>query len=132
MDAADAARREHRDPGQVSEPHGRAHGGRRQASSREERSEVARPGLRHLAVRIGEALEELAIGADNQPSILEGGGRRNRSCLPNRRLCGKRRLEVVRRRQPLGDEARLEGHDGTAGIDRGSNLVGDEERQRPS
>ena len=132
MDTADAARCEHRDPGKVSEAHGRAHRGRGQASSGQERSEVARPGLRNPAVRIGEALEERAIGADNQASILESRGRRSRSRLPDRGLGGEGRLEVVRHRQALGDEARLEGHDGTPGIQRGSNLVGDEERSDSS
>jgi len=103
--AADAARGEDGDARHVGDPHRRAHRGRRQTARGEQWPEVPRPRLRHRSLRVGEALEQLAIRPDHQPATVERGRGRHRAGLANCCLGGQRRFEVVRDRQSLGNQA---------------------------
>ena len=128
--ATDAAGGEHRDAGQVCRAHRGAHRRRGEGPRGEQRPEVARAGLRHRPVRIGQPLEQGVVGTDDDAAVLDGDGRRDRAGLADRGLGRQGRLQVVRDGQALRDEARLEGDDTTPGIERLTDLVGDHEEAR--
>ena len=60
-------------------------------------------------------------------AVLDRDRRRDRAGLADRGLGRQRRLEVVGDRQALRDEARLEGDDAAARVERDADLVGDRE-----
>ncbi len=127
VNAADASGGEDGDSGQVRRAHGGTHRGRRERAHRQERAEVARSGLGHALLRIGQEFEQRPRGAHHQLALADDDGRRNSARLPHRLLRRDRRLQVVGHRQTLGDERRFERHDRPAGTERCADLVGDGE-----
>src|SRR5688572_1022664 len=104
-------------------PHGGAHGGRGECPPRQERTKIAGCRLGDGARRIGQALQERQLRANDHVAVLDGRGGGNGTRLANGVLGGEGGLEVVWDGQSLRDEARLEGDDGKAGRDGVPNLV---------
>ena len=119
MDAADPAGREDRDPGRVGRDHRRADG-RGGPPAGGQRGGEARSG--DLADRTGrcrrERLEVRVGQADEEPTVADGHGGRDGPRLAHRRLRRAGDLDVLRVRQAVADERRLEGHDRRAPAER--------------
>jgi hypothetical protein len=113
MDAADAAGREHTDPGRVGCDHGRRDGRGAPAARGDRGTEAGAGDLAHRALgRGGQCLEIVRGQADQQPSIVERDGRGHGARGADRELGRRRDLEVLRVREPVADERRLERDDG--------------------
>ena len=124
MDAADPAGREDPDarrhaPGSSSpRPSSPPNRRRRNAAA-----SVGRAALRtEPAGRRRERLRARFVQADQDPAGVDRDGRGDGAGLADRRLGRMRDLEVLRVRQAVADERRLEGHDGAAVGERARDL----------
>ena len=128
MDATDPAGREDRDPGRVRRDHrGRDRGGRPTPAG--QRSRQARPGrLAHRAGGCrGEGEQGGLVETDEQSPAVDRDRRRDRPGRPDRRLGGRRDLEVLRIRQAVADQRGFQRHDRPALGQRGRDLRVDRE-----
>ena len=123
MDAADPAGREHPDPRRVGRDHRRPDG-RGRPAARGERGGEARSGdlADRAGGRRGERLEVRVRQADEEPSVADRDGRRDGPGRADGRLRRAGDLDVLRIRQAVADERRLEGHDRPAVDERVGHL----------
>ena len=129
MDAADAAGREHPDPGRGRGDHRGRHRRRRPAALGQRDREARAGGLAHRAGRgRRQRLEGRRVQPDEQSAVADRHGRRHGAGrLAHGRLRGRRDLEVLRVRQAVADQRRLERDDRPALGQRRGDLGRDDE-----
>jgi len=110
MHAADSASGEHPQPRLRCDRARRAHRRSRIGAGSAERGEIARSRLRRFARRICEAPELFVARSNDDFPADDGDERGDRAPLPHRPRAVPGSVQVVRRRQPLRYDARLERH----------------------
>ena len=111
MHAADAAGGEDLDAGEVGDVHGRCDRRARSAVARRDRGEVAARGLDHAARQPRQPLDLVARQADLEAPVEHGDRRRRGALVAHGVLEHQGRLEIGRKRHPMGDDRRLERDD---------------------
>ena len=127
--AADPAGREDPDPGRMGRDHRRGHRRRGPAALGQGHGKARTGGLADRSGgRRRERLERRRVQAHEQRPVADrDGGRHGAVGLAHGRLGRRRDLEVLRVRQPVADERRLERDDGPALGERGGDLGGDDQ-----
>ena len=107
MHAADAARREDADAGEMGGDHGGGDRGGAGAAGREREGEVGARHLHHV-LEAGEALQLVRRQADPDLAVHDGDGRRHRAIGPHDVLDGARRRDVVGIGHAMRDDRRFQ------------------------